>query len=164
MGGGEVAPVPCPEGKYRNPLTNRCRNIEADASVLSSCADDEYRSPDTNRCRKTVLAAATITPCQEGYERNPDTNRCRKIANESTAPKPCDPGQERNPDTGRCRKITATSNAANVIDQPKKQGLFNTNSLILGIVGVAAVSYGVYEWRSEIGSMFGRLAARFTKK
>lgn len=164
MGGGEATSTPCPEGKYRNPLTNRCRNIEADASVLATCAEDEYRNPDTNRCRKAVLAAATITPCQEGYERNPDTNRCRKIANESTAPKPCDPGQERNPDTGRCRKITVSSKAANVIDSPQKKGLFNTNSLVLGIAGVGAIGYGVYEWRSEIGGAFGKLAAKLGKK
>ncbi len=44
----------CPPGKYRNPLTGRCKNI---ATTTSS----------------------TLKECAEGYERNPETNRCRKI-------------------------------------------------------------------------------------
>ncbi len=47
--------APCPAGKYRNPLTGRCKNIETTSSALKACA--------------------------EGYERNPETNRCRKIKN-----------------------------------------------------------------------------------
>lgn len=46
--------APCPAGKYRNPLTGRCKNIESTTATLKECA--------------------------EGYERNPETNRCRKIA------------------------------------------------------------------------------------
>lgn len=44
--------APCPAGKYRNPLTGRCKNIET---------------------------SSTTKECAEGYERNPETNRCRKI-------------------------------------------------------------------------------------
>lgn len=47
--------APCPAGKYRNPLTGRCKNLPTTSSTLKECA--------------------------EGYERNPDTNRCRKIKN-----------------------------------------------------------------------------------
>ncbi len=49
---------PCPAGKYRNPLTGRCKNIETTTSTA-------------------------LKPCAEGYERNPETNRCRKIASSS---------------------------------------------------------------------------------
>ena len=57
--------VACAPGKYRNPLTNRCRNIESDATVLASCDADQYRSPDTGRCRK-IASAATLTACKDG--------------------------------------------------------------------------------------------------
>ncbi len=46
--------APCPAGKYRNPLTGRCKSYETTTS-------------------------STLKPCAEGYERNPETNRCRKI-------------------------------------------------------------------------------------
>ncbi len=50
-------PAPCPAGKYRNPLTGRCKNIAS--------------------------TSTTLKPCAEGYERNPETNRCRKVASTS---------------------------------------------------------------------------------
>lgn len=53
-----AALAPCPEGKYRNPLTNRCKSIETASTSLKECA--------------------------EGYERNPETNRCRKVASTSS--------------------------------------------------------------------------------
>lgn len=155
----------CPAGKYRNPDTNRCRTVEEAINDLAACDEGSERNPETNRCRKiATLASATVTPCDAGQERNPETNRCRKVGGDTTTPKPCDPGQERNPDTGRCRKVTNTSKAANVIDQPKKQGLFNTNSLVLGIVGVGAIGYGLYEWRSEMTGAFSKLVAKLGKK
>ena len=43
--------APCPEGKYRNPDTNRCRNIEDVISDLVPCGEGKERSPETNRCR-----------------------------------------------------------------------------------------------------------------
>ena len=150
--GAESAIAPCPSGKYRNPLTNRCRNIEADAAVLTACDDGEYRSPETNRCRKLAsLAAVTVNACDEGQERNPETNRCRKVAGSTTtALAPCKAGQERNTQTNRCRNATSSAQSASAINQPEKQGLDAIGGVALGIVGLAAVSYGVYEWRSEI--------------
>ncbi len=43
--------APCPAGKYRNPLTGRCKQIET-ASTLKECAEGYERNPETNRCRK----------------------------------------------------------------------------------------------------------------
>ena len=38
---------PCPEGKERNPKTNRCRK------ALKPCPAGKVRNPKTNRCKKT---------------------------------------------------------------------------------------------------------------
>jgi len=163
--GAEATLAPCPSGKYRHPLTNRCRNIETDAAVLTTCDGDEYRNPETNRCRKVAsLASVTVTPCSEGQERNPDTNRCRKIAGASTtALTPCKAGQERSPETNRCRKIETASTAA-ITDPPGKQGIDAVGGVALGVVGLVAVGYGVFEWRNEITVAFGRLLAALGKK
>jgi hypothetical protein len=105
--------APCPAGKYRNTLTNRCRNIEEDASVLASCEADEYRNPETNRCKKIAIATSTLTPCAEGYERNEETNRCRKIQDDAelgVAPK----------DTREIPRLTVVENR---LSQPSRQML-----------------------------------------
>lgn len=163
--GAEVALAPCPSGKYRSPLTNRCRNIENDAAVLTMCDGDEYRNPETNRCRKVAsLASVTVTPCGEGQERNPDTNRCRKIAGSTTTSlTPCKAGQERSPETNRCRKVEAASTAA-ITDPPEKQGIDAVGGIALGVVGMVAVGYGIFEWRNEITMAFGRLLGALGKK
>lgn len=62
--------APCPEGKYRNPLTNRCKNIETASSSLKECAEGYERNPETNRCRKVVSTSTNngadyaITPTE----------------------------------------------------------------------------------------------------
>jgi hypothetical protein len=98
--------APCPEGKYRNPLTNRCRVIETDAAVLSVCDADQYRNPDTGRCRK--IATTTLTPCKDGQYRSEETNRCRNIATASVQT-PCKDTQYRSEETGRCRNLPAST-------------------------------------------------------
>lgn len=45
------------------------------------CGEGEFRNPATNRCKKLASTTSTLKPCQSGYERNPETNRCRKTAN-----------------------------------------------------------------------------------
>ena len=153
----------CPAGKYRNPLTNRCRTIEDDAAILTNCQEGYYRNPETNRCRKIALAAA-LAPCQTGYTRNPETNRCRKDDTEGGLA-PCKVGQERNPETNRCRKVGTTE--ANALASPAAaQSLTTHNSALPWVIGVAALGalgYGVFEWRHEIGGAFGKFIARLKK-
>ena len=72
----EAALKVCPEGKYLNILTGRCKNLPT-ATTVAACKDGYYRNPLTGRCKKIVTA--TEKTCAEGYERNPETNRCRKI-------------------------------------------------------------------------------------
>lgn len=160
--------APCPVGKYRNALTNRCRNIEDDASVLASCEVDEYRNPETNRCKKIALAISTLTPCAEGYERNEETNRCRKIQSEAQLAS-CAEGSERNPETNRCRKMLATTTQA--VDKSTEDAVAGTQSSILGspyalaaAVGTGAMGYGIYEWRTELGATLRRILGLMTKK
>ena len=163
----ESALVSCPAGKYRNPLTNRCRNIEADASVLAACDADEYRSPDTNRCRKITLAGTALTPCDEGYERNSETNRCRKTSTASTLAA-CQQGYERNPETNRCKKAmqdTAHSSLKESIAKNDTGGIsLHSPYLVAATAGVGAVGYGVYEWRTELGLVLRRILGVFIRK
>ena len=41
---------PCPEGKERNPRTNRCRK------AMKPCPEGKVRNPKTNRCKKVKAA------------------------------------------------------------------------------------------------------------
>lgn len=149
----------CPVGKYRNPETNRCKNIEAADSGPTACDPGQERNPETNRCRK-IPVAATVTACPEGQERNPSTNRCRKIASAST-PTPCAEGQERNPETNRCRKVTAAPTKSNT-DTPKSNGIQNYRILIAVLILI--VGYAVYEYRQDILGQLNKLRATLLRK
>lgn len=130
----------CPAGKYRNPETNRCRTIEEAVNALATCPEGQYRNPETNRCKASgTLAAASLVPCKEGQERNPATNRCRKSLLASN-----------NPATNLASVEQAGSSSAAL-------------PWVLGIVALGAIGYGIYEWRSEIIGIAGRVFARFKK-
>lgn len=161
----------CAAGKYRHPVTNRCRNIERDAAMLVACGADEYRNPETNRCRKTAVLGTALTPCRAGYERNAETNRCRKVTLAATSLKPCQQGYERNPLTNRCRKsssaasggvITATASGADTNEGAITA--FHLGNALFATAGIGAVGYGVYEWRQEIGNGLRRAGRIFTRK
>lgn len=126
---------PCPTGKYRNPDTNRCRNIE---------------EPEA------------LTPCSEGQERNPETNRCRKIASVSSVLADCQSGYERNPETNRCRKITAVKGAA-VVATPDSNSSQLNYWLIAG-VSTLIFGYAVFEYRKDIGLVYGKLKSRIIRR
>lgn len=142
----------CPAGKYRNPETNRCRSIEEAVSVLAQCEEGKERNPITNRCRSTTtLASAALIPCDEGQERNPVTNRCRSLASTSASVLvPCQKGYERNPATNRCRKTIAAVTDTATTPQTITAENSSLKTALLVIAGVGAVSYGLYEWRSEL--------------
>lgn len=150
---------PCGEGKYRNPLTNRCRSIETDAAVIAACDSGEYRNPETNRCRKIVLAASSLQPCDEGQERNSATNRCRSVAAAGSTLTPCKEGQERNPSTNRCRNVlaAATNKEPYAVVATGTPASVRVGWIVAGLAAVAALGYGAYEWRGEIGSYIRRI-------
>lgn len=157
--------APCPAGKYRHPLTNRCRNIESDGTVLTACDDDQYRNPETGRCRKVVTAGA-LAACKDGQYRSEETNRCRNIATAATSLAPCKEGQERNPDTNRCRNTTSKSvpQAAYAVEPVKDGAKSFVGWTALGGVGALAVGYAGWEWRREVTSWIRRIGSIFTRK
>ncbi len=128
--------APCTAGKYRNPETNRCRNIETAVSSLKPCDEDEYRNPDTNRCRK-VASGTVLAACAVGQERNPETNRCRKVSALSTTD-----------------AALATIEDVQVGNTPGQ-----INWLIISTALLGTFSYILYEWRSEIRQKY--LAFRY---
>jgi len=54
------------------------------AGGLPDCGPGRYRNPETNRCRQ-IPTEPELRPCAEGYERNPETNRCRRIREQTSA-------------------------------------------------------------------------------
>jgi len=119
--------APCPPGKYRNPETNRCRNIETAVASLVPCDEDEYRNPQTNRCNK-VGSASVLATCAVGQERNPETNRCRKIVS---------------------AELTSVSSDS-AIDVKVENTEGQINWIIISAVLLGTLGYIAYEWRSEI--------------
>lgn len=143
---------PCPEGKFRNPETNRCKNIASASSELTPCASDQIRNPETNRCKKVSSSSTSLTPCQPDQFRNPATNRCKKISSESSTLKPCAENQERNPETNRCRKIATdvSGTALGVAAEPASTANASYK-LPAAIISVTALfGYALYEYRSDI--------------
>ncbi len=70
----------CPVGKVINLETGNCVNETVLTTTLAACPEGKYRNPLTGRCKSYATTASTeLKPCAEGYERNPETNRCRKI-------------------------------------------------------------------------------------
>lgn len=138
-------PVSCLPGKYRNPETNRCRNIETPSS-LTPCRIDQVRSPETNRCR-SASSTTTQTPCKPDEVRSQDTNRCRKVASASTRT-PCKPGQERSPETNRCRKV-AILKSKDPIRTPANTAR-PISFYALGIMALLAFAYALYEYRDVV--------------
>ena len=152
----------CPEGKYRNPETNRCKTIETASDTLMACQPGQQRNPDTNRCRSVVADATGVTPCAEGQERNPETNRCRKIASIEDGPAPCQAGYERNSETNRCRKVQEVKGT--ITETPSgPHNRAKLNYLIIGVVSAMVIGYGLYEYRQDVRTSFQRLKKRFRK-
>lgn len=154
-------PAPCPAGKYRNPLTNRCRIVEADAAMLATCDADQYRNPDTGRCRKIAITAVAL--CKEGQYRSEETNRCRNIVAASTQ-KPCKDNQYRSEETNRCRNVAATSIPASAfaVEPVEDSAVAFIGWWALGGVALLGAGYGVWEWRYEINKSFSRIVSRFS--
>ena len=69
----------CEEGKILNEETGNCVKATSVNSTLAACPEGQYRNPLTNRCKKyETEVTETVKTCAEGYELNPNTNRCRK--------------------------------------------------------------------------------------
>ena len=159
--------IACAANQYRSPETNRCRIIPTAKTVLAACKDGQYRSEETGRCRNIISDVASLTICAEGQERNPATNRCRNISGTvlgASNIKPCKAGQERNPETNRCRNIVSVIATADYAPTQVNQSEGN-GVVALSFVGAGtlAVSYGVWEWRTEIVKFILKIRRKFSK-
>ena len=62
-----------------NPTTGNCINLpDPNDASLKVCPEGKYLNILTGRCKKYETADEPKT-CGDGYELNPETNRCRKI-------------------------------------------------------------------------------------
>lgn len=161
----ESVAKPCRDDQYRSEETGRCRAVTT-ASVLVPCREGQYRSEDTNRCRSiTATVARVLKPCADDQFRNPDTGRCKRIASsEELALADCGEGRERNPETNRCRNIKTIASipeAAFAVESVKDTAQAFVGWWALGGIGLLALGYGAWEWRREVGVLFGRLTAFF---
>ncbi len=158
----------CPEGKYRNPETNRCKTLET-TETLKDCSAGQERNPDTNRCKQVgTVSSSNLKACSAGQERNPDTNRCRKTVSLVSALTACKVGQERNPDTNRCRKVAGASTTLGNSDKASSSGLEqdieNKQNVSYGVfvaMAVLVLGYGIYEYRDNISNYFAKLKTKF---
>ena len=66
---GEVTKT-CPEGKFLNPKTNRCKNLQEINETSTGKTVTTY-NPETGE-------ATTVKYCNVGYYLNEETNRCKK--------------------------------------------------------------------------------------
>ena len=81
----------CPEGKVINEATGNCVKASTIKNTLANdCGPGKYRNPLTGRC-KSYDSDDDQTSCKEGYERNPETGRCRKIKGNNGADYPVVP-------------------------------------------------------------------------
>lgn len=157
----ETQPESCGPGKFRNPETNRCKNVQVLAASLSPCAAGQVRSPETNRCRNIASLVTTLVPCRPGQERNPETSRCRNVLGTATQATACKEGQERNPETNRCRKVAAVTAASPSVGSSDSQNApQRLNYIFLGTASAAVLGYGVFEYRRDIGNLLARLKVR----
>ncbi len=108
----------CGEGKFLNPKTNRCKNLQTVTETSTGKTITTY-NPETGE-------GTTIKICNEGYELNEETNRCNKIKEEKstvkndssksssnntskTTTKTCPEGKFLNPKTNRCKNLQTIS-------------------------------------------------------
>lgn len=114
--GSESATKTCPEGKFLNPKTNRCKNIQ---TISEGTTGKTITTYDT-----TTGEATTMKICNDGYYLNTETNRCNKVkdtttsstsksssssSSSSTTTKTCPEGKFLNPKTNRCKNIQTVS-------------------------------------------------------
>lgn len=125
----------CGEGRERNPVTKRCRNIVTAKSSVKPCRDDQYRSEETGRCRNLVLAS-TRKPCKDNQYRSEETGRCRHVPVSTVPP------------------------AGFAVQPVKDSEIAFVGWWALGGVALLAGAYGVWEWRRELVTFFETLFKR----
>lgn len=150
----------CPAGKYRNPETNRCKNLEL-TDLLTACGPGQTRNPQTNRCRNVLASTASLVACKPGQARNPATNRCKSVTSSKAGLVACRPGQSRNPQTNRCRKDNSLAASPSVGAAPKSSLSSKLSPWALTAISASIVGYGIYEYRHGLANFIHRLKSKF---
>ena len=101
----------CPEGKFLNPKTNRCKNLQEISETSTGKTITTY-DPETGE-------GTTVKICNEGYTLNVETNRCNKNKeNSDSSPtvtstvKTCPEGKFLNPKTNRCKNLETVTESS----------------------------------------------------
>ena len=117
----------CPEGKFLNPKTNRCKNLQEVNETSTGKTVTTY-DPETGE-------ATTVKYCNEGHYLNEETNRCNKIKKETTTSstiKTCPEGKFLNPKTNRCKNletVTESTTGKTVTTYDPKTGESTTKKI-----------------------------------
>lgn len=154
--------MPCRDDQYRSEETNRCRNLTP-TSTQALCKEGQYRNEETGRCRN-VSVTAGLALCRDDQYRSEETNRCRNVVTASSVVKPCKDDQYRSEETNRCRNVVATSvpEAAFAVETIADTGEVFLGWWALGGVGLLALGYAGWEWRSEFMYGVRKLGSFFT--
>lgn len=152
----------CPEGKFLNPKTNRCKNLQEITENSTGKTITTY-DPETGE-------GTTVKICNDGYFLNTETNRCNKVKEDSgtatssimkNAEKTCPEGKELNPETNRCRNIKKNDGAEYEIMVPElgdaKKFVAMGSVIAVILVGVVFI---VFQFRKEILKFLKRLTPR----
>lgn len=125
-----------------------------------TCEEGKVLNAETGNCVKITSVAEKI--CGEGQYLNLLTGRCRKYDSDEDKVKGCKEGYYLNEETGRCRKIQDNTGAdyGLGVEEYQENSSFVALYAILGVVGVGLI-YVIYEFRHEIGKLFGKVFRRF---
>jgi hypothetical protein len=156
----QITTVPTP-GAVNQPSPADVQ-VSGAATELTPCPSGKFRNPETNRCKNLISAANSLVPCNPGQERNPTTNRCRKTTAASTSLTLCQPGYVRNLSTNRCRKATAPQVAAST-SIPPTSGSSPLHPAILLSLSTLLLGYGLYEYRLDLAQYFQKLRSKLFK-
>ncbi len=150
----EVTAKTCPEGKFLNPKTNRCKNLQTIEETSTGKTITTY-DPATGE-------ATVVKICNEGYHLNLDTNRCNKDKEDSSGKttstgvgneKTCPEGKYLNPETNRCKKIESNDGADYALDVPKLGDTAENSFSALGLaifIMALGIFILIFQFRKEI--------------
>ena len=123
---------PCEAGKVINETTGNCVKVVNVTEKI--CAEGQYLNILTGRCKK--YEEKTAKTCKEGYYLSPETGRCRKIKE----------------NTGADYSLTP--------ETYEEKSSFVALYAIVGVILVGIFCL-IYEFRREIGRLFGKVFRRF---
>ena len=125
---------------------------------FKTCESGKVLNKETGNCVKVTSVVEKI--CGEGQYLNILTGRCNKY--KTTAEKTCKEGYYYNLETNRCRKIQVNNGADYSLapEEYEEKSSFIALYAVIGVVGLGVI-YLVFEFRKEIGKLFGKVFRLF---